>query len=40
MAVIGDSLFGVVLMMAVATTLIAPPFLRTLYASEPRSGAN
>jgi Kef-type K+ transport system membrane component KefB len=34
MAVINNSLFGVVLMMAVATTLIAPPFLRLLYASE------
>ncbi|MGH9904880.1 MAG: cation:proton antiporter [Pyrinomonadaceae bacterium] len=34
MAVIGDSLYGVVLMMAVATTLIAPPFLRILYGSE------
>lgn len=34
MGVISDSLFGVVLMMAVATTLIAPPFLRSLYASE------
>jgi Kef-type K+ transport system membrane component KefB len=34
MAVINDALYGVVLMMAVATTLIAPPFLRILYASE------
>lgn len=34
MGVISDSLFGVVLMMAVATTVIAPPFLRSLYASE------
>lgn len=34
MAVINDSLFGVVLMMSVATTLIAPPFLRSFYASE------
>lgn len=34
MAVIGDSLYAVVLMMAVATTLIAPPFLRVLYAKE------
>lgn len=33
-AVISDSLYGVVLMMAVATTLIAPPFLRVLFASE------
>ncbi len=34
MAVIGDSLYAVVLLMAVATTLIAPPFLRVLYARE------
>lgn len=32
MGVISDSLFGVVLFMAVATTLIAPPFLRPLFA--------
>ena len=31
MAVISQSLYGVVLMMAVATTLIAPPFLKLLY---------
>lgn len=34
LAVIDQSLYGVVLVMAVATTLIAPPFLRILYASE------
>ena len=34
MAVIGDSLYAVVLMMAVATTLIAPPFLRVLYNKD------
>jgi len=34
LGVINDSLFGVVLFMAVATTLIAPPFLKCLYASE------
>jgi Kef-type K+ transport system membrane component KefB len=34
MAVISDSLYGVVLVMAVATTLIAPPFLRILFDSE------
>lgn len=34
LAVIDQSLYGVVLAMAVATTLIAPPFLRVLYASE------
>ena len=32
MGVISDSLFGVVLFMAVATTLIAPPFLKPLFA--------
>ena len=36
LAVIDQSLYGVVLVMAVATTLIAPPFLRLLYASEVR----
>jgi Kef-type K+ transport system membrane component KefB len=35
LAVIGPELYGVVLFMAVATTLIAPPFLKLLYASEP-----
>jgi Kef-type K+ transport system membrane component KefB len=39
MAVIGDSLYAVVLMMAVATTLIAPPFLRILYASAKRAAS-
>lgn len=34
LAVISDSLFGVVLFMAVATTLIAPPFLKVLFAGE------
>lgn len=34
LAVIGAELFGVVLFMAVATTVIAPPFLKILYASE------
>lgn len=34
LAVINASLFGVVLFMAIATTLIAPPFLKMLYASE------
>lgn len=36
LAVIDQSLYGVVLVMAVATTLIAPPFLRILYAAEQR----
>jgi Kef-type K+ transport system membrane component KefB len=35
LAVIGPELYGVVLFMAVATTLIAPPFLKLLYAGEP-----
>lgn len=35
LAVIGPELYGVVLFMAVATTLIAPPFLKLLYRSEP-----
>ncbi|HEX6729420.1 MAG TPA: cation:proton antiporter [Pyrinomonadaceae bacterium] len=34
LAVIGAELYGVVLFMAVATTLIAPPFLKALYANE------
>lgn len=37
LAVINDSLYGVVLMMAVATTLIAPPFLRILYVPNRRT---
>jgi Kef-type K+ transport system membrane component KefB len=32
MGVISDDLFGIVLFMAVATTLIAPPFLKPLFA--------
>jgi len=35
MAVIDAELYGVVLFMAVATTVMAPPFLKMLYASEP-----
>jgi Kef-type K+ transport system membrane component KefB len=34
LAVIGAELYGVVLFMAVATTVIAPPFLKLLYANE------
>jgi Kef-type K+ transport system membrane component KefB len=34
LAVINKALYGVVLFMAVATTLIAPPFLKILFASE------
>ncbi len=39
LAVIGPELYGVVLFMAVATTLIAPPFLKMLYAGEPAARA-
>lgn len=39
LAVIGPELYGVVLFMAVTTTLIAPPFLKLLYASEPAARA-
>jgi len=39
LAVIGPELYGVVLFLAVATTLIAPPFLKILYASEPAAEA-
>jgi Kef-type K+ transport system membrane component KefB len=35
LGVISPALYGVVIFMAVATTLIAPPFLRPLFASEP-----
>lgn len=34
LAVITDALFGVVLFMSVATTLIAPPLLKSLFSSE------
>ncbi|MCA1607515.1 MAG: cation:proton antiporter, partial [Acidobacteria bacterium] len=34
LAVIGAELYGVVLFMAVATTVFAPPFLKLFYASE------
>jgi Kef-type K+ transport system membrane component KefB len=34
LGVIGAGLYGVVLFMAVATTLVAPPFLKILFASE------
>ncbi len=36
LGVISDSVFGVVLFMAVATTLIAPPFLAQLFKNEKR----
>jgi len=34
MAVINDALFGVVLFMAIATTLVAPPILKILFAKQ------
>lgn len=34
LAVVGAQVYGVVLFMAVATTLVAPPFLKLLYADE------
>ncbi len=34
LGVIGAGLYGVVLFMAVATTLVAPPLLKILFASE------
>jgi Kef-type K+ transport system membrane component KefB len=40
LGVIGAELFGVVLFMAVATTLIAPPFLKMLYANEDAASGN
>lgn len=39
LAVIGPELYGVVLFMAIATTLIAPPFLKMLFAGEPAAEA-
>lgn len=38
LAVINDALFGVVLFMSVATTLIAPPFLKILFAGKADDG--
>lgn len=38
LAVVTEALYGVVLFMAVATTLIAPPFLKMLFASELAAG--
>jgi Kef-type K+ transport system membrane component KefB len=40
LGVITQSLFGVVLFMAVATTLIAPPFLKILYSNEAAAQGN
>jgi Kef-type K+ transport system membrane component KefB len=34
MAVVNDAIYGVVLFMAIATTLIAPPFLKILFSTE------
>ncbi len=39
LAIISAQFYGVVLFMAVATTLIAPPFIKLLFASEPAAGA-
>jgi Na+:H+ antiporter len=39
LAVIGPELYGVVLFMAVVTTLISPPFLKLLYSGEPAATA-
>ena len=39
LVVIGPELYGIVLFMAIATTLIAPPFLKLLYAGEPAARA-
>jgi len=38
LGVIGKSFFAAVLFMAVATTLIAPPFIKLLFAGEDRDG--
>ena len=35
LAIISAQFYGVVLFMAVATTLIAPPFIKLLFANEP-----
>ncbi len=40
LGVVGDVLFGVVLFMAVATTLIAPPFLKMLFSNEPAGSSS
>jgi len=40
LAVIDNALYGVVLAMVVATTLIAPPLLKILFASEPAANAD
>jgi Kef-type K+ transport system membrane component KefB len=34
MAAVGDAIYGVVLTMAVATTILAPPLIRLAYAGE------
>lgn len=35
-AAVGEAVYGVVLTMAVITTLVAPPFIKLAFASEPR----
>jgi Kef-type K+ transport system membrane component KefB len=37
LAAVSDVVYGVVLAMAVATTLVAPPFIRMAFAGEERS---
>jgi len=34
MSAIGDQVYGAVVMMAVLTTLVAPPFIKLAFASE------
>lgn len=38
LAAVSDAIYGVVLAMAVVTTLIAPPFIKMAFAGEERSG--
>jgi Kef-type K+ transport system membrane component KefB len=40
MAAISEQFFAAVLFMAVATTLIAPPFIRMLYSPGKRAAAD
>ena len=37
LAVVGDEVYGVVLAMAVITTLVAPPFIKLAFAGEQTS---
>jgi Kef-type K+ transport system membrane component KefB len=38
LAAVSDAIYGVVLAMAVVTTLVAPPFIKLAFAGEERSG--